>query len=129
MIKNVLNKLGFVRIALVASAGFPFIVASNAFAQAAPPPLAAQVGAPSGIGAAAPAAEVERVLFPGGEAVAAERHGPDELVGAALRCEHGLVPAVLLRRCSDERADVRSAARDEQQAGVEPVHRPDCRRP
>ncbi|MGC2352284.1 MAG: hypothetical protein WA496_02685, partial [Candidatus Udaeobacter sp.] len=28
MIKNVLNKLGFVRIALVASVGFPFIVAS-----------------------------------------------------------------------------------------------------
>jgi hypothetical protein len=33
MIKNVLNKLGFVRIALVASVGFPFIVASNASAQ------------------------------------------------------------------------------------------------
>ena len=38
MIKNVLNKFGFVRIALVAGAGLPLIVASNAFAQAPPPP-------------------------------------------------------------------------------------------
>src|SRR5881296_2904173 len=60
MIKNVLNKFGFVRIALVASVGFPFIVASNAFAQAAPPPP------PPGAGAApAPAAEVERVIVTG----------------------------------------------------------------
>jgi iron complex outermembrane recepter protein len=38
MIKNVLNKFGFVRIALVAGAGLPLIVASNGFAQAPPPP-------------------------------------------------------------------------------------------
>jgi iron complex outermembrane recepter protein len=38
MIKNVLNKFGFVRIALVAGAGLPLIFASNAFAQAPPPP-------------------------------------------------------------------------------------------
>ena len=37
MIKNVLNKFGFVRIALVASVGLPLIFASNAFAQAPPP--------------------------------------------------------------------------------------------
>jgi iron complex outermembrane recepter protein len=38
MIKNVLNKFGFVRVALVAGAGCPLIFASNAFAQAPPPP-------------------------------------------------------------------------------------------
>jgi iron complex outermembrane recepter protein len=38
MIKNVLNKFGFARIALVAGAGCPLIFASNAFAQEPPPP-------------------------------------------------------------------------------------------
>ena len=38
MIKTVLNKFGFVRTALVAGAGLPLIFASNAFAQAPPPP-------------------------------------------------------------------------------------------
>jgi iron complex outermembrane recepter protein len=38
MIKNVLNKFGFVRTALVAGAGLPLLFASNAFAQAPPPP-------------------------------------------------------------------------------------------
>jgi hypothetical protein len=38
MIKNVLNKFGSVRVALVAAAGCPLIFASNAFAQAPPPP-------------------------------------------------------------------------------------------
>jgi iron complex outermembrane recepter protein len=46
MIKNVLNKFGFVRIALVAGAGLPLIFASNAFAQAPPPPGAPPAGAP-----------------------------------------------------------------------------------
>jgi iron complex outermembrane receptor protein len=50
MIKNVLNKFGFVRIALVASVGCPLIFASNAFAQEPPPP---------------PAGEVERVVVTG----------------------------------------------------------------
>jgi iron complex outermembrane receptor protein len=59
MINNVLNKFGFVRIALVAGAGLPLIFASNAFAQAPPPP-----------GAAAPAtapgeAVAERVIVTG----------------------------------------------------------------
>src|SRR2546422_2825204 len=71
MIKNVLNKFGFVRIALVASVGFPFIVASNAFAQAAPPP-------PPGAGAApAPSAEVERVIVTGSLIPTAEEVGPN----------------------------------------------------
>src|SRR6184192_1271519 len=69
MIKNVLNKLGFVRIALVAGAGFPFIVATNGFAQAPPPPPAP--------GAAAPAAEVERVIVTGSLIPTAEEVGPN----------------------------------------------------
>jgi len=55
MIKHVLNKFGFVRIALVASVGFPLIFASSALAQNPPPPPpgaapagTSQVGAPSG---------------------------------------------------------------------------------
>jgi hypothetical protein len=69
MIKNVLNKFRFVRVALVASAGFPFIVASNAFAQAAPPPPAPA--------APAPAAEVERVIVTGSLIPTAEEVGPN----------------------------------------------------
>src|SRR2546430_13408198 len=71
MIKNVLNKFGFVRIALVASVGFPFIVASNAFAQAPPPPP------PPGAAAPAPAAEVERVIVTGSLIPTAEEVGPN----------------------------------------------------
>src|SRR5215472_15542707 len=72
MIKNVLNKFGFVRTALVVSIGFPFIVASNAFA-ADPPP------APAAGGAAAPAgaAEVERVIVTGSNIPTAEEVGPN----------------------------------------------------
>src|SRR2546421_8910063 len=70
MIKNVLNKFEFVRIALVASVGFPFIVASNAFAQAPPPP-------PPGAAAPAPAAEVERVIVTGSLIPTAEEVGPN----------------------------------------------------
>src|SRR5437660_70096 len=72
MIKNVLNKFGFVRIALVASVGFPFIVASNASAQAPPPPPP-----PGAAGAPAPAAEVERVIVTGSLIPTAEEVGPN----------------------------------------------------
>src|SRR5215469_12643668 len=64
MIKNVLNKLGFVRVALVAGAGLPFIVASNAFAQT-------QGIAPATGGAA----EVERVIVTGSLIPTAEEVG------------------------------------------------------
>src|SRR5438034_1444240 len=67
MIKNVLNKLGFVRIALVAGAGFPFIVATNGFAQAPPPPPPA--------GGQEQAAEVERVIVTGSMIPTAEEVG------------------------------------------------------
>jgi len=65
MIKNIRNEFGFARIALVASVGFPFVVASNAFAQAAP-------AAPP-----APAAEVERVIVTGSLIPTAEEVGPN----------------------------------------------------
>jgi iron complex outermembrane receptor protein len=62
MIKNVLNKFGSVRIALVAGVGLPLIFASNAFAQAPAPPLAPAVPPPPG-----PAVEAvaERVIVTG----------------------------------------------------------------
>src|SRR6266704_3771374 len=73
MIKNVLNKVGFVRAALVASVGIPLIFASTAFAQNPPPP-------PPPPGAAAPpapAAEVERVIVTGSLIPTAEEVGPN----------------------------------------------------
>src|SRR6266700_3838313 len=72
MIKKVLNKFGFVRIAIVASVGFPFILASNALAQ--DPPAAP---APAAAGGAAPAAEVERVIVTGSLIPTAEEVGPN----------------------------------------------------
>src|SRR6184192_3091759 len=66
MIKNIRNKFGFARIALVASVGFRFVAASNAFA-ADPPPAAAP----------APAAEVERVIVTGSLIPTAEEVGPN----------------------------------------------------
>jgi iron complex outermembrane receptor protein len=62
MIKNVLNKFGFARIALVAGAGLPLIFASNAFAQAPPPPPPDTLG---GLGAAPTEAVTERVIVTG----------------------------------------------------------------
>src|SRR5437016_11481873 len=66
MIKNIRDKFGFARIALVASVGYPFVVVSNAFA-ADPPPAAAS----------APAAEVERVIVTGSLIPTAEEVGPN----------------------------------------------------
>jgi iron complex outermembrane receptor protein len=74
MIKNVLNKLEFVRVAFVASVGpavAGLIFASNAFAQEAPAPP----GAPPG--AAPAAAEVERVIVTGSNIPTAEETGPN----------------------------------------------------
>src|SRR5580765_1440695 len=73
MIKNVLNKVGFVRIALMASVGIPFILASNAFAQNPPPPAAAPAPAPG-------AAEVERVIVTGSNIPTAEEVGPNPVL-------------------------------------------------
>jgi iron complex outermembrane recepter protein len=71
MIKNVLNKLGFLRAAVIAGIGFPFILASNAFAQLPAPAVPAAPGAP------APTAEVERVIVTGSNIPTAEETGPN----------------------------------------------------
>jgi iron complex outermembrane recepter protein len=74
MTNNVLNKVGFVRVALMASIGFPLIFASNAFAQDPPPAPPAPGAAP----APAPgAAEVERVIVTGSNIPTAEEVGPN----------------------------------------------------
>ena len=80
MKKNVLNKFGFLRIALVASVGFPLIFASNVFAQVAAPPV--QPGEVTAMPGAAPApapgqAEVERVVVTGSNISTAEETGPN----------------------------------------------------
>jgi iron complex outermembrane recepter protein len=77
MTKNALKTFRFVRLALMAGVGFPFIVASNAVAQLPAPAGPAQPGA--GIGAPAPAgaAEVERVVVTGSNIPTAEETGPN----------------------------------------------------
>ena len=76
MINNVLNKIGFIRVALMASVGIPLIFASTAFAQNPPPPppppgaAAAPAPAPGG-------AEVERVIVTGSNIPTAEEVGPN----------------------------------------------------
>ena len=69
MIKHVLNKLGILRIAFVASVGFPLSFASNAFAQ---------LPAPATPGAS-PAGEAvaERVIVTGSNIPTAEETGPN----------------------------------------------------
>src|SRR6201993_2478574 len=77
MTQNALKTFRFVRLALMASVGFPFILASNAFAQLPAP--AASAPPPPGIGAPAPAgaAEVERVVVTGSNIPTAEEAGPN----------------------------------------------------
>ena len=67
MTKNVLNKLGFLGAVSVAAVGFPLIFASSASAQLPAP-------APQ---AAAPSAEVERVIVTGSNIPTAEETGPN----------------------------------------------------
>ena len=73
MTQNALKTFRFVRLALMAAVGFPFILASNAFAQL-PAPAAP---APPPPGAPAPAAEVERVVVTGSNIPTAEETGPN----------------------------------------------------
>src|SRR6266513_836194 len=76
MIKNALNKFGSLRVALVASVGFPLLFASNALAQNPPPPPPPPGAAP----APAPgAAEVERVIVTGSNIPTAEEVGANPL--------------------------------------------------
>src|SRR6478735_7056998 len=62
----------FVRLALMAGVGFPFILASNAFAQLPAPAVPAQPSA-----AAPSTAEVERVVVTGSNIPTAEETGPN----------------------------------------------------
>jgi iron complex outermembrane receptor protein len=71
MMKNMLNKLGFLGAVFVATVGFPLIFASNAFAQLPAPAVPAAPGAP------ASTAEVERVVVTGSNIPTAEETGPN----------------------------------------------------
>src|SRR5213075_385146 len=71
MTKNALKTFRFVRLALMASVGFPFILASNAFAQLPAPAAQTAPGGP------APSAEVERVVVTGSNIPTAEETGPN----------------------------------------------------
>src|SRR2546430_5640684 len=71
MTQNALKTFRFVRLALMASVGFPFILASNAFAQLPAPAVPAAPGGP------APSAEVERVVVTGSNIPTAEETGPN----------------------------------------------------
>jgi iron complex outermembrane receptor protein len=73
MTKNALKTFRFVRLALMAGVGFPFILASNAFAQLPAP----AEPAPPPPGAPAPSAEVERVVVTGSNIPTAEETGPN----------------------------------------------------
>src|SRR5438094_5709475 len=75
MTKNALKTFRFVRLALMAGVGIPFILASNAFAQLpapAVPPPPPEAGAPAG-----GTAEVERVVVTGSNIPTAEETGPN----------------------------------------------------
>ena len=75
MTKNALKTFRFVRLALMAGVGFPFILASNAFAQLPAP--AAPEAPPPGAPAPGQAAEVERVVVTGSNIPTAEETGPN----------------------------------------------------
>src|SRR5689334_11422774 len=70
MTKNVLNKLGFLGAVVMAAVGFPIIFASSASAQLPAPAVPANP-------AAAPSAEVERVIVTGSNIPTAEETGPN----------------------------------------------------
>src|SRR5947208_1478972 len=77
MIKNVPIKFGSLRVALVASIGFPLIFASSALAQNPPPPPPPPAGAAPSAAPAPGAAEVERVIVTGSNIPTAEEVGPN----------------------------------------------------
>src|SRR5215831_3974832 len=72
MTRNALKTFTFVRLALLAGVGVPFILASNAFAQLPAPAVPAEPGA-----AAPSTAEVERVVVTGSNIPTAEETGPN----------------------------------------------------
>src|SRR5437762_13056500 len=77
MIKNVPIKFGSLRVALLASIGFPLIFASSALAQNPPPPPPPPAGAAPAPAAAPAAPEVERVTVTGSNIPTADDVGPN----------------------------------------------------
>jgi iron complex outermembrane receptor protein len=73
MIKNALKTFRFVRLALIAGVGFPFILASNAFAQLPAPAVPSEPAAAPAAGTA----EAERVIVTGSNIPTAEETGPN----------------------------------------------------
>src|SRR5215475_15657448 len=72
MIRSALKTFTLVRLAWMAAVGFPFILASNAFAQLPAPAVPAEPGA-----AAPSTAEAERVVVTGSNIPTAEETGPN----------------------------------------------------
>ena len=72
MTQTAIKTFRFVRLAFMAGVGFPFILASNAFAQLPAPAVPAEPGA-----AAPSTAEVERVVVTGSNIPTAEETGPN----------------------------------------------------
>src|SRR5215469_9071166 len=72
MTQNALKTFKILRLAFVASVGFPLILASNAFAQLPAPAVPAEPGAPP-----PSTAEVERVVVTGSNIPTAEETGPN----------------------------------------------------
>src|SRR5213592_4231170 len=72
MTQTAVKTFRFVRLALMAGVGFPFILASNAFAQLPAPAVPAEATA-----AAPSTAEVERVVVTGSNIPTAEETGPN----------------------------------------------------
>src|SRR5438876_11759724 len=72
MTQTAIKTFRFVRLALMAGVGFPFILASNAFAQLPAPAVPAEPGA-----AAPSTVEVERVIVTGSNIPTAEETGPN----------------------------------------------------
>src|ERR671930_2787260 len=72
MTQNALKTFRFVRLALMAGVGLPFILASNAFSQLPAPAVPADPGAPP-----PSTAEVERVVVTGSNIPTAEETGPN----------------------------------------------------
>ncbi|HXX41780.1 MAG TPA: TonB-dependent receptor plug domain-containing protein, partial [Chthoniobacterales bacterium] len=78
MSRNVLKKLGLIRVAFVAAVGFPLIIATSVNAQAPaanPAPAPAAGAAPAG-----GAAEAERVIVTGSNIPTAEEVGPNPVL-------------------------------------------------
>jgi iron complex outermembrane receptor protein len=87
MSRNVLKRVGLIRVAFVAGVGLPFIIATSVIAQnAGAPPTGPGVGAPAAAGAGAaagqaagagPQAEAERVIVTGSNIPTSEEVGPN----------------------------------------------------